>query len=133
LPEQLDAMLDTMVSVSSELLRQELPHTLLCTGELHDIADMPTLAQTVHTLLHSAPEIERTAAFLQEHPALSYAHIALIAASAVPAAEDLAQTGCVSILFPDAGALPEIAETGRVRVHAFRADALRAGTLHFEL
>ena len=132
-PEQLDAMLDTIVSVSSELLRQELPHTLLCTGELHDIADMPALAQTVHTLLHSAPEIERTAAFLQEHPALSYAHIALIAASAVPAAEDLAQTGCVSILFPDAGALPEIAETGRVRVHAFRADALRAGTLHFEL
>ena len=131
LPEQLDAMLDTMVSVSSELLRQELPHTLLCTGELHDIADMPALAQTVHTLLHSAPEIERTAAFLQEHPALSYAHIALIAASAVPAAEDLAQTGCVSILFPDAGALPEIAEP--VRVHAFRADALRAGTLHFEL
>ena len=132
-PEQLDAMLDTMVSVSSELLRQELPHTLLCTGELHDIADMPALAQTVHTLLHSAPEIERTAAFLQEHPALSYAHIALIAASAVPAAEDLAQTGCVSILFPDAGALPEIAEPVRIRVHAFRADALRAGTLHFEL
>ena len=132
-PEQLDAMLDTMVSVSSELLRQELPHTLLCAGELHDIADMPALAQTVHTLLHSAPEIERTAAFLQEHPALSYAHIALIAASAVPAAEGLAQTGCVSVLFPDAGALPEIAEAGRVRVHAFRADALRAGTLHFEL
>lgn len=79
------------------------------------------------------PEIERTTAFLQEHPALSYAHIALIAASAVPAAEDLAQTGCVSILFPDAGALPEIAEPVRVRVHAFRADALRAGTLHFEL
>lgn len=132
-PEQLDAMLDTMVSVSSELLRQKLPHTLLCTGELHDIADMPALAQTVHTLLHSAPEIERTTAFLQEHPALSYAHIALIAASAVPAAEDLAQTGCVSILFPDTGALPEIAEPVRVRVHAFRADALRAGTLHFEL
>ena len=43
------------------------------------------------------------------------------------------QTGCVSVLFPDSGALPEIAETGRVRVHAFRADALRAGTLHFEL
>ena len=132
-PEHLDAMLDTMVSVSSELLRQELPHTLLCAGELHDIADMPALAQTVHTLLHSAPEIERTTAFLQEHPALSYAHIALIAASAVPAAEDLAQTGCVSILFPDTGALPEIAEPVRVRVHAFRADALRAGTLHFEL
>ena len=132
-PEQLDAMLDTMVSVSSELLRQELPHTLLCTGELHDIADMPALTQTVHTLLHSAPEIERTTAFLQEHPALSYAHIALIAASAVPAAEDLAQTGCVSVLFPDSGALPEIAEPVRVRVHAFRADALRAGTLHFEL
>ena len=132
-PEQLDAMLDTMVSVSSELLRQEHPHTLLCAGELHDIADMPTLAQTVHTLLRSAPEIERTTAFLQEHPALSYAHIALIAASTVPMAEELAQTGCVSILFPDAGALPEIAETGRVRIHAFRADALRAGTLHFEL
>ena len=48
-------------------------------------------------------------------------------------AEDLAQTGCVSILFPDAGALPEIAEPVRVRVHAFRSDALRAGTLHFEL
>ncbi len=124
-PEQLDAMLDTMVSVSSELLRQELPHTLLCAGELHDIADMPALAQTVHTLPHSAPEIERTAAFLQEHPALSYAHIALIAASAVPAAEDLAQTGCLSVLFPDSGALPEIAEAGRVRVHAFRADAAR--------
>ena len=132
-PEQLDAMLDTMVSVSSELLQQELPHTLLCAGELHDIADMPALAQTVHTLLHSAPEIERTTAFLQEHLARSYAHIALIAVSAVPAAKDLAQTGCVSILFPDAGASPEIAETGRVRVHAFRADALRAGTLHFEL
>lgn len=132
-PEHLDAMLDTMVSVSSELLRQELPHTLLCAGELHEIADMPALAQTVHTLLHSAPEIERTTAFLQEHLALSYTHIALIAASAVPAAEDLAQTGCVSVLFPDSGALPEIAEAGRVRVHAFRADALRAGTLHFEL
>lgn len=132
-PEQLDAMLDTMVSISSELLRQELPHTLLYAGELHEIADMPTLVQTVNALLRSAPEIERTAAFLQEHPALSYAHIALIAASAVPAAEDLAQTGCVSVLFPDAGALPEIAEAGRVRVHAFRADALRAGTLHFEL
>lgn len=133
LSEQLDTMLDTMVSISSELLRQELPHTLLYAGELHEIADMPTLVQTVNALLRSAPEIERTAAFLQEHPALSYAHIALIAASAVPAAEDLAQTGCVSVLFPDSGALPEIAEAGRVRVHAFRADALRAGTLHFEL
>ena len=130
-PEQLDAMLDTLVSVSSELLRQELPHTLLYAGELHEIADMPTLVQTVNALLRSAPELESTTAFLQTHPALSYAHIALIAASAVPAAEDLAQTGCVSILFPDAGALPEIAEP--VRVHAFRADALRAGTLHFEL
>ena len=133
LSEQLDTMLDTMVSISSELLRQELPHTLLYDRALHEISDLAELEQTVHTLLRSAPEIERTAAFLQEHPALSYAHIALIAASAVPAAEDLAQTGCVSVLFPDSGALPEIAEAGRVRVHAFRADALRAGTLHFEL
>ena len=133
LSEQLDTMLDTMVSISSELLRQELPHTLLYDGTLYEISDLEELEQTVHTLLRSAPEIERTAAFLQEHPALSYAHIALIAASTVPMAEELAQTGCVSILFPDAGALPEIAEPGRVRIHAFRADALRAGTLHFEL
>ena len=132
-PEQLDAMLDTLVSVSAELLRQELPHTLLYDGTLHEIADMAELEQAVHTLLRSALEIEHTAAFLQEHPALSYAHIALIAANDIPGAENLAQTGCVSILFPDSGALPEIAEPGRVRVHAFRADALRAGTLHFEL
>ena len=132
-PEQLDTMLDTLVSVSSELLRQELPHTLLYDRALHEISDLEDLEQTVHTLLRSAPEIERTAAFLQEHLTLSYAHIALIAANDIPVAEELAQTGCVSILFPDAGALPEIAEAGRVRVHAFRADALRAGTLHFEL
>ena len=132
-PEQLDAMLDTLVSVSSELLRQELPHTLLYDGTLHEISDLEDLEQTVHTLLRSAPEIERTAAFLQEHLTLSYAHIALIAANDIPVAEELSQTGCVSILFPDAGALPEIAEAGRVRIHAFRADALRAGTLHFEL
>ena len=132
-PEQLDAMLDTLVSVSSELLRQELPHTLLYDGTLHEISDLEDLEQTVHTLLRSAPEIERTAAFLQEHLTLSYAHIALIAANDIPVAEELSQTGCVSILFPDAGALPEIAEAGRVRIHAIRADALRAGTLHFEL
>ena len=132
-PEQLDTMLDTLVSVSSELLRQELPHTLLYDGTLHEISDLEDLEQTVHTLLRSAPEIERTAAFLQEHLTLSYAHIALIAANDIPVAEELSQTGCVSILFPDAGALPEIAEAGRVRIHAFRADALRAGTLHFEL
>ena len=132
-PEQLDAMLDTLVSVSSELLRQELPHTLLYDRALHEISDLAELEQTVHTLLRSAPEIERTAAFLQEHLTLSYAHIALIAANDIPVAEELSQTGCVSILFPDAGALPEIAEAGRVRIHAIRADALRAGTLHFEL
>lgn len=132
-PEQLDTMLDTLVSVSSELLRQELPHTLLYDRALHEISDLAELEQTVHTLLRSAPEIERTAAFLQEHLTLSYAHIALIAANDIPVAEELAQTGCVSILFPDVEGLPEIAETGRVRAHAFRADALRAGTLHFEL
>ena len=132
-PEQLDTMLDMLVSVSSELLRQELPHTLLYDGTLREIADMAELEQAVHTLLRSAPEIERTTAFLQEHPALPYAHIALIAASAVPMAEELAQTGCVSVLFPDAGTLPEDPDTGRVRVHAFRADTLRSGTLHFEL
>lgn len=133
LSEQLDTMLDTMVSISSELLRQELPHTLLYDRALHEISDLAELEQTVHTLLRSAPEIERTAAFLQEHLTLSYAHIALIAANDIPVAEELAQTGCVSILFPDVEGLPEIAETGRVRAHAFRADALRAGTLHFEL
>ena len=58
---------------------------------------------------------------------------AVLACATAQEAEDLAQTGCVSVLFPDSDALPEIAEPVRVRVHAFRADALRAGTLHFEL
>ena len=133
LSEQLDTMLDTMVSISSELLRQELPHTLLYAGELHEIADMPTLVQTVNALLRSAPELESTTAFLQTHPALSYAHIVLIAANAVPMAENFAQTGCVSVLFPGTGTMLEDSDADRIRIYAFHADALRSGMLHFEL
>ena len=132
-PDQLDAMLDTLASVSSELLRQEIPHALLYAGELHDIADMADLTRIMALLLHSAPEYEKTAAFLREHSTLPYAHVALITAKNVPTAEELAQASYVSVLLPDAENLSGTNERDRAGTYAFSSAALRSGTLRLEL
>lgn len=106
-PEEMDALLDLLVSAANSLLRQELPFTLgwqtQGTWTAREIAAQEDLVEALHSLLRvplESGECSAIACFEAAQAPRAYAHVAVFSCDPPPALGQLARGCRVTLLTP---------------------------------